>query len=242
MKRKSRAPLFQRLRPFIRRDLKPRLISAFVAAVLLTGLSWLAISALTKMDSPAAQELRVALQLEAREAVCGGIDQSQCSFDDREQASVDRAFAAEQRLRLAVLHELETRVLADIENLNAAQKIIETESINLNGDLLGGRQDLVKLLLEPVDLRPLTTREQDLERVNSLQRSAYAVELFDGRVEQDSGVTNLLAEIPAPASRPEGPPEPHRHPRDARPEPGHRHRLRRPSRPVGRGLQRRPVR
>ncbi len=194
-KRKTRAPLLQRLRPFIRRDLRPRLISAFVAALLLTGLAWFAISALTHMDSPAAQELRVALMLEAEDQVCGGVEQPRCVFDDREQAKVDREFAGQQRLRLAVLNELESRTLGAIENLNAAEKILKTESINLNGDLLGGRQDLIKLLLEPIDLRPLTTREEDLARVNSLQRAAYTVDLIDGRLDEDAGRKNLLATI-----------------------------------------------
>ncbi|MCA9714246.1 MAG: hypothetical protein H6713_42340 [Myxococcales bacterium] len=171
------------------------MISAFVAALLLTGLSWLAVSALTHMDSPAAQELRVALQLETEDQVCGGYDGPRCVYDDREQAKVDREFAAEQRLRVAVLHELESRTLGAIENLNAAEKILRSESINLNGDLLGGRQDLIKLLLEPIDLRPLTTREEDLARVNSLQRAAYTVDLVDGRLDESAGRKNLLATI-----------------------------------------------
>jgi heme/copper-type cytochrome/quinol oxidase subunit 2 len=171
------------------------LISAIVAAVLLTGLSWLAVSALTRMDSPAAQELRVALQLEHVHEVCGGLVRPTCNFDDREQRAIDREFAAKQRLRLAVLHELETRTRASIDNLSAAENILKTESINLNGDLLGGRQDLVKLLLEPVDLRPLTTQEEDYARVKTLQRAAYSVNLAESLLDPDSGRKHLLVAI-----------------------------------------------
>ena len=61
--RAKRRRLSLRLRPFLRRDLKPRLISAAVAAGLVGGISWLGVSALTQMDTEAARDLRVRMAI-----------------------------------------------------------------------------------------------------------------------------------------------------------------------------------
>src|SRR5687768_9878741 len=128
--------LSQRLRPFLRRDLRSRTASALVAATLISGLTWLGTSALTRMDSPAAQDVRVAVGLEDAWAVCNGPQMPRCSFDDREQAVVDREFAAQQRVRIAVLTKLRARVDQAVGNLDRAETILKREAVDLRGDLL----------------------------------------------------------------------------------------------------------
>ncbi|MGB1016139.1 MAG: hypothetical protein ACPG4T_18535, partial [Nannocystaceae bacterium] len=104
-------------------------------------------------------------------------------------------FAGEQRLRVSVLNELNTRITRAEGNLNEAKRILETEKIDLSMDFLGGRQDLANLLLETVDMRPLTTREMDLDRVTRLQRAAHALDLVGGRIVPETGSNNLVLEI-----------------------------------------------
>ena len=190
-----RRPLLQRLRPFLRRDLKPRALSAVVAATLLSGLTWLGTSALTRMDSPAAQDVRVAIGMEHRFTVCDGHGQPLCNYDDREQASVDREFQAQQRVRVAILHELRARVDQGLANLAAAESILKTQTVDLEGDLLGGRKDLSDLLLTTIDLRPLTTRDEDLARSSAVQVAASTFEVHDGKIAGANLV--LLREIEA---------------------------------------------
>lgn len=187
--------LSQRLRPFLRRDLRSRTASALVAATLISGLTWLGTSALTRMDSPAAQDVRVAVGLEDAWAVCDGPQMPRCSFDDREQAVVDREFAAQQRVRIAVLTELRARVDQVVRNLDRAESILRREAVDLRGDLLGGRQDLQELLLTTVDLRPLTNRDEDLARTAALQAAAFAVDVDNGKLGEAAGP--LLREIGA---------------------------------------------
>jgi hypothetical protein len=188
-------PLLQRLRPFLRRDLKSRCISAAVAATLLSGLSWLGTSALTRMDSPAAQDVRVALGMEDAWAVCDGPGKPVCSYDDREQAIVDREHATQQRVRVAVLHELKSRVDQGLGNLAAAEEILKNQAVDLQGDLLGGRKDLADLLLTTLDLRPLTTRDEDLQRTSSLQIAASTFDVENGKLSPPTA--SLLREIEA---------------------------------------------
>jgi hypothetical protein len=168
--------LSQRLRPFLRRDLRSRTASALVAATLISGLTWLGTSALTRMDSPAAQDVRVAIGLEDAWAVCDGPQMPRCSFDDREQAVVDREFAAQQRVRVAILTEVRARIDHALRNLDRAEAILNREAIDLQGDLLGGRADLQELLLTTIDLRPLTTRDEDLARTTAIKTAAFAVD------------------------------------------------------------------
>lgn len=188
-------PLFQRLRPFLRRDLRPRCISAVVAATLLSGLTWLGTSALTRMESPAAQDVRVALGMEGAWDVCDGPGKPVCSYDDREQAAVDREFMSQQRVRVAVLHELRSRVDQGLQNLADAEAILRTQTVDLEGDLLGGRKDLADLLLTTIDLRPLTTRDEDLQRTSSLQIAASTFDVQDGKIAANDAA--LLREIAA---------------------------------------------
>ena len=188
-------PLFQRLRPFLRRELRARVASAALAATAIGGLTWLGTSALTKMDSPAAQDVRVTLGLEQPWDVCDGPRMPRCSYDDREQQVVDREFAAQQRVRVAVLHELRGRVEQGLRNLDLAEKILKTEAVDLRGDLLGGRRDLHELLLTTIDLRPLTTRDEDLARTSAIQAAAFAFDVDNGKLVADAGP--LLRELTA---------------------------------------------
>lgn len=192
--RKKRRSLASRLRPFLRRDLKPRLVSATVAAGLVGGLSWLGVSALTEMDTQAARDLRVSMAIEDEWEACDGPGQPTCSFDDRLQDEVDVAFADEQRIRVAILDDLDRRIVAAITNLDSAKKILETEAVDLEGELLGGRTDLAELLFKNVDLRPLIDHEQNTERGNALQRAAYSVSARNGVLRQ-GGSNALLEEI-----------------------------------------------
>lgn len=187
--------LFHRLRPFLRRDLRARTASAVVAATLITGLSWLGTSALTRMDSPAAKDVRVALGVEDPWAVCDGPRMPRCNFDDRDQAVVDREFASQQRLRVAVLQELRGRVDQALRNLDQAEKILRTETVDLKSDLLGGRRDLHELLLTTVDLRPLTSRDDDLARTAAIQAAAFAFDVDHGKIDAAAGP--LIREIEA---------------------------------------------
>ena len=54
-----RQSLILRLRPFLRRDLRTKMLSAIVTVLVLSGLSWLGISALTQIDSREAHGLRI---------------------------------------------------------------------------------------------------------------------------------------------------------------------------------------
>jgi hypothetical protein len=108
-----------RLRPFIRRDLRTRLVSALAALSVLLGLSWLGSSALTRMDTQGAHELRVQLGLERSTEVCGGPASPACTYDDREQAERDRLDRLDRKTRAAVLDELALRVSSQITKLDA---------------------------------------------------------------------------------------------------------------------------
>jgi len=146
------------------------------------------------MDTQAARDLRVSVGIEDEWEVCDGPAMPACSFDDRLQDDVDVAYAQEQRLRLAILDDLDRRIAAAIADLDAAKQIIETETVNFDGDLLGGRKDLIDLLLTTTDLRPLTNQQQDQERTNALQRAAYSVSTHNG-VLAPNGAKGLLREI-----------------------------------------------
>jgi len=134
------------------------------------------------MDSPAAQDVRVALGMENGWEVCDAPGKPTCSFDDREQLAVDREFMSQQRIRLVVLTELRGRVNRALDNLKAAEDILNTQAVDLQGDLMGGRRDLSDLLLTTIDLRPLTLRDEDLQRTSSLQVAASTFDIQDGKI------------------------------------------------------------
>src|SRR5688572_2476352 len=160
-----RQPLHLRLRPFLRRDLRARCVSAIVAVIVLTGLTWLGVSALTKIDSREAHQLRVELGLESSWAVCGGPGQPGCNYDDREQERVDRRHVYERRLRLAVLDELASRTSLALEQLDSADAMladmaIDPETGTLQGDTAALHETLASaiVVLSPAPAVPVEVR------------------------------------------------------------------------------------
>lgn len=162
--------LMQRLRPFLRRDLRARLTSAAVAVSVLFGLSWLGVSALGRIDSQEAHQLRVDLGLEAQFAVCGGPSQPECSYDDRAQAKVDREFAHARMMRRAVLGELDERVDLAIDRLEEATALVEAaKTSERTGVIQGDTVALeVALLQSVVDLRPAQVASVEARRARLL--------------------------------------------------------------------------
>lgn len=152
--------LWQRLRPFVRRDLKGRLISAALAASVIAGLCWFAVLAFTNLDNAAAKDIRVELGLEAPDAVCEyreGQSKSVplCTFDDRSQDIVDREWNRDRSIRAGVLDELDLRIEGTLANFARAERILAREPIDFgNGLVAGGNQELADALVLP-DLRPL---------------------------------------------------------------------------------------
>lgn len=165
-----RQPLHLRLRPFLRRDLRARFISALAAVLVLSGLSWLGISALSKIDSAEAHALRVELGLEHPWAVCGGPDHPTCNYDDRYQEKVDRKFAHERQLRVAVLEELLSRTDLAMGQLDEAEDLLRNMKTNdktgaLEGDTVALREALAESL---VDLSPAPITDVETRRANLL--------------------------------------------------------------------------
>lgn len=153
--------LWQRLRPFIRRDLKGRLISASIAALVIAGLSWFGISAFTHLDSADAHALRVELGLEREAEVCSNAPLARggslpaCSYDDRQQAKVDADWNRDLRIRAAVMQELDLRLESTLANLDEASELLERQAFDFgNGRPAGGDVRLAELLRVP-DLAPL---------------------------------------------------------------------------------------
>ena len=106
-----RQPLYTRLRPFLRRDLRARLVSALLTVAVLSGLVWLGISALAGIDSREAHDLRVQIGLESPSQVCGRSPYlSECNYDDRVQEKVDREHYRLRGIRVAVLGDLDRRI------------------------------------------------------------------------------------------------------------------------------------
>jgi hypothetical protein len=164
--RMMRQSLFLRLRPFLRRDLRARLVSALLTVFVLTGLTWLGVSAMSKIDSREAHTLRVELGLEHAWAVCDGPYSPTCSYDDREQARVDRKFAHERGLRLAVLDELSRRITVGLDALDEAETIATAAGVSprtgaVQGDTVALRDALMRAV---VDLRPAPLPSIELRR------------------------------------------------------------------------------
>lgn len=181
--RTARKSLLHRLRPFVRRDLRTRLASAAAAVAMLVGLAWLGVSALTRMDTQGAQALRVELGMEPVHAVCGGPSQPACSYEDREQARADEAFALDRAVRLAVLGELSMRVERQRQNVERGQRILSDREIDFTNNLqFGGDRELAELLANVSDLRPLATREDEILELTRIEQAAW----FDALVDRDA--------------------------------------------------------
>ncbi len=187
--------LRQRLRPFLRRELKSRLLSAAAAFGLIVGLSWLAVAALTGMDTESAHALRVELGMEAPDAVCGGYAQPSCSYDDQKQRDVERQYELDRRIRGAVLADLELRIHARQASLKEAKKLLETTSLDFEDRAYGGSLVLKDLLSEQVGMQPLTTLEHELDRHTELLDAAVFDERWD--VDGDATQARLVRAIDA---------------------------------------------
>lgn len=170
--------LWQRLRPFIRRDLKGRLISASIAALVIAGLSWFGISAFTHLDSMDAHDLRIELGLERAGEVCSTRSgMSACSYDDRAQARVDGDWNRDVRIRSAIMQELDLRIEATLANLDQARELLERQEFDFaNGRVAGGDIRLAKLLRIP-DLVPL--------RWNGLYVDGHSIERLEDAATYD---------------------------------------------------------
>ncbi len=166
---------WQRLRPFVRRDLKGRLISASIAALVIAGLSWFGLSAFTHLDTSGARDARIELGLEHAREVCSNHEgMPECIFDDRAQEKADKEWARDIRIRSAVMHELDLRLAATLENLEEAQRVLERQELDFsNGQLAGGDVHLAELLELPA-IAPLRwqTMYVDGYALENLQQAA----------------------------------------------------------------------
>ncbi|NVB42663.1 hypothetical protein G6O69_32880 [Pseudenhygromyxa sp. WMMC2535] len=158
--------LWQRLRPFIRRDLRGRLISAAIAALVIAGLGWLGISAFTHLDSSEAKSARIQLGLESPLSDCTDDEVAYpnlpgCVYDDRAQAKVDEAWTRDLRIRASILHELDLRLQLGLDNLDSAEALLDIQELDFaNYRPAAGDRTLAELLELP-DISPL--RYQPLE-------------------------------------------------------------------------------
>jgi hypothetical protein len=183
--------IWQRLRPFVRRDLKGRLISASIAALVIAGLSWFGLSAFTHLDSSGARDARIELGLEKSTEVCSGRgDMPACSFDDRAQAKVDKDWDRDVRIRSSILQEIELRLATTVENIEEAQRVLDRQEFDFGGGhLAGGDAHLAKLLDLP-DIAPL--RWQTLYANGYALRDLNEAATFDPLRDESSADTRAL--------------------------------------------------
>ncbi len=162
-----RQPLYTRLRPFLRRDLRARLVSALLSVAVLTGLTWLGISALTGLDSLEAHHLRMQLGMESASQVCGSSSYlSDCNYDDHAQERVDREFYRLRGVRVSVLTELDRRIQMATGQLDDADRLVdEMEFDPRTGHLQGDTVALREALNESViDLAPTDAMSVEIRR------------------------------------------------------------------------------
>jgi len=162
-----RQPLYTRLRPFLRRDLRARLVSALLSVAVLAGLVWLGISALTGIDSREAHDLRVQLGMEASDTVCGPSPRlPDCNYDDRLQEKVDREFYRLRGIRVAILGELQRRLTMGIGQLDLAEEVLEDmvvdpETGEVRGDTVALRDALSEAV---IDVSPAQAESVEIRR------------------------------------------------------------------------------
>ena len=160
-----RQPLYTRLRPFLRRDLRARLVSALLTVAVLSGLVWLGISALAGIDSREAHDLRVQIGLESPSQVCGRSPYlSECNYDDRVQEKVDREHYRLRGIRVAVLGDLDRRIAMALGHLETSERLLHDMTVDeagiLRGDTVALRDALGEAIIdvspaaaEPIDVR-----------------------------------------------------------------------------------------
>lgn len=165
-----RQPLYTRLRPFLRRDLRARLVSALLTVAVLTGLTWLGVSALAGIDSREAHELRIQLGLESASQVCGHSPYlSECNYDDRVQEKVDREHQRLRGVRVAVLADLDRRIDMAVGQLDSAERILSEMVVDpkdgqLRGDTVALRDALGEAVIDvaPAQAELVETRHARL--------------------------------------------------------------------------------
>ncbi len=162
-----RQPLYTRLRPFLRRDLKARLVSALLTVAVLTGLTWLGVSALAGIDSREAHDLRVQIGMESPTAVCGQNPYlSECNYDDHLQEKIDREFFRRRGVRVAVLGDLEHRIEMAMDQLDSAKEILDGMVVDpKTGEVQGDTVALRDALSESViDVAPASADPVEMRR------------------------------------------------------------------------------
>jgi hypothetical protein len=165
-----RQPLYTRLRPFLRRDLRARLVSALLTVAVLTGLTWLGVSALAGIDSREAHDLRVRIGLESPTQVCGYAPHlSECNYDDRLQEKVDREHYRLRGVRVAVLGDLDRRIGMALRHLGLAEQLLHDMALDDDGVLRGDTVALRDALGEAViDVAPAVTESVEVRRARLL--------------------------------------------------------------------------
>lgn len=162
-----RQPLYTRLRPFLRRDLRARLVSALLTVTVLAGLTWLGVSALAGIDSREAHELRMQIGLESPSQVCGRSPYlSECNYDDRLQEKVDREHHRLRSIRVAVLLDLERRIAMALGHLDSAERLLQDMVVDpkdghLRGDTVALREDLGEAI---IDVSPAVAESVEVRR------------------------------------------------------------------------------
>lgn len=167
--------LRQRLRPFVGRDLRTRLLTSLGTVMVVLSLAWLGVSVLAGLDSREAMTARVRLGIENPARLCGGHRGPACTFDDREQARIDREFRRAQTVRLAVTAELQGRIGSALEQLDAVEaQLPELELDPHTGRLIGDLDGLrSRMARATVDLRPLVVPPTD-QQYEELAAPLYA--------------------------------------------------------------------
>lgn len=162
-----RQPLYTRLRPFLRRDLRARLVSALLTVAVLTGLTWLGVSALAGIDSREAHDLRIRVGLESPTQVCGHAPNlSECNYDDRVQEKVDREHYRLRGIRVAVLADLHRRISMAVGRLESAERIlhemvVDPKDGHLRGDTVALREALGEAV---IDVAPAVAESVEVRR------------------------------------------------------------------------------
>ena len=157
--------------PFVRRDLRARLISAVATFGVLVSLVWLASSALTHMDTAGAHRMRVQLGLETQGAVCGGYKQPICTYDDAEQTRLEDADAQRLAVRTAIFTELARRIETQMRGLHQLKARVDAAPAD-SSIYWAEDPSTLTVLDSGSDLSPLVSFEQELAELTRLRTSA----------------------------------------------------------------------
>lgn len=150
-----RHPLFTRLRPFLHRDLRYRLTTAMITIVVLSGLAWLGVSALSNIDSYSARQTRIDIGLERqRDANCGHDGLPECIYGDEEQAILETKVAQKQLNRVVILKDLMQRIAFERQQLRRIRFKLTSDTHSAGAPSLALDALQHSLRASVVDLRP----------------------------------------------------------------------------------------